>query len=149
MSYTKANLMNDEKIIYMGKLHWIVFLKPLLMTTLLLLLSVGVSGKAVLIAFALMLITLAVTYITYTSSEFGLTDKRVIIKVGFIKRTSVELFLTKAQSLNVNQGILGRMFDYGTLGITGTGGGNVPLEMVAAPLEFRKNAQELISAAHT
>jgi len=56
------------------------------------------------------------------SSEFAITNKRVIIKVGLISRKTLEMNLSKIESVNVDQSILGRILRYGTLTVIGTGG---------------------------
>ena len=84
-------------------------------------------------------------YITYSTSEFGVTNKRVLVKVGFIKRHSLETLLTKVEGISVDQGILGRILGYGSIVITGTGGTKEPFHKINAPFEFRKQVQEQIA----
>ncbi|MCH7992523.1 MAG: PH domain-containing protein, partial [Gemmatimonadetes bacterium] len=49
-------------------------------------------------------------WVRYTSSEFAVTDRRVIIKVGLITRKkTMEMSLTKVESVQVDQTITGRM----------------------------------------
>src|SRR5258706_11991105 len=80
------------------------------------------------------------------SSEFAVTNKRVLIKVGFIRRHSLELLLQKVEGIGVDQGIWGRAVDYGTIMVTGTGGTNEPFKNIAAPLEVRKQVQSRVTA---
>ena len=80
-------------------------------------------------------------WLTYVSSEFAITDKRVLIKVGVLRRRSVELLLSKVETIGVDQSILGRVFDFGTIIVTGTGGTKEPFKGIAAPMEFRKQVQ--------
>ena len=82
------------------------------------------------------------SYINFTSSEFGVTNRRVLIKVGFIRRRSLELLLSKVEGIGVDQGIPGRIFGYGTIIVTGTGGTKEPFRNITAPMEFRKTVQE-------
>jgi len=86
------------------------------------------------------------SFITYSTSEFGVTNKRILGKVGFIRRHSLEILLTKVESIAVNQGILGRIFGYGTIVVTGSGGTKELFPKISKPLELRKRAQELIAA---
>jgi uncharacterized membrane protein YdbT with pleckstrin-like domain len=149
MGYIEENLMGGEDIIYRTKLHWIVFLWPVIwfIIALLLIFSGGgdtnaVGGFFVLIA----IITGIASFINYSTSEFGVTNKRVLAKVGFIRRNSLEVLLTKVEGIQVNQGILGRMLDYGSIVISGTGGTKDPFHKIPTPLEFRKKTQEQIAA---
>ena len=66
--------------------------------------------------------------------------------MGFIRRNTIELNHSKVESINVHQGIFGRIFDFGTLVINGTGGGKTPIPSIDSPLDFRKNAMQAIDA---
>ena len=104
--------------------------------------TAAVGGLFVLIA----IITGIASFINYTTSEFGITNKRVIVKVGFIRRNSLEVLLNKVEGIQVNQGILGRILGFGSITVSGTGGTKDPFHKIAAPLEFRKKAQEQIAS---
>jgi uncharacterized membrane protein YdbT with pleckstrin-like domain len=119
-NYVNSQLIKDEKVVYEAKLHWILF----------------VSLKALFTLFI-------VPIIQYTSSEFAITNKRVIIKVGLISRRTLEMNLPKIETVNVNQGIFGRMLGYGTITVVGTGGTRESFPNITSPLEFRKKFQEL------
>ena len=106
----------------------------------------GAGNSVGLLFFLVGIITLVSSFINFKTSEFGLTNKRIIAKEGFIKRKSVEILLTKVEAIKVSQGILGRIFGYGTIIIIGTGGSKDPLHKIANPLEFRKKLQEEISS---
>lgn len=147
MSYIENNLMNGEDILYRGKLHWVVFLWSIIWIVVAIILFSGggdtttVGGIFILIA----IITGIASFINYKTSEFGISNKRVIVKVGFIRRNSVEVLLNKVEGIQVNQGILGRILGFGSITISGTGGTKDPFHKIAAPLEFRRRAQEQIA----
>ena len=77
------------------------------------------------------------------TDEFAITNKRVIVKTGLIRRRTVELNLTKIESVNVNQSILGRILGFGSIQIVGTGGTKETFPKIKKPLQFRKKFQEL------
>ena len=77
------------------------------------------------------------SYITYISSEYGITNKRVLMRYKINRRNSLEIFLNKIESINVRQSILGRILNYGTIIVSGTGGSKDPFPYVPNPLEFR------------
>lgn len=77
------------------------------------------------------------------SNEFAITNKRIIVKTGLICRKTLELNLSKIESVNVDQSILGRMLGYGTIRIIGTGGTREEFLNISNPIELRKNFQEL------
>lgn len=76
--------------------------------------------------------------IVYRSTEFAVTDRRIIAKTGFISRNTVEMFLDKVESLNVDQTIAGRIFNFGTVTIRGTGSTEEPIGNISGPLALRK-----------
>jgi uncharacterized membrane protein YdbT with pleckstrin-like domain len=72
----------------------------------------------------------------------AVTSKRVIMKVGLLRKRTVELFLPKVESVRVEQGLLGRMLRYGDIVVRGTGGTAEPFKNVRLPLEFRRQVQQ-------
>lgn len=84
------------------------------------------------------LVSLVVTIIVYKTSEFGITDRRVIIKTGFIRRTTLEIMNTRIESLGVDQSIFGRVLNFGTLVVKGTGGSASSFPAISYPMAFRK-----------
>ena len=96
------------------------------------------AGIVLLPAFGLGLIFLVMAYVRYQSTELAVTTKRVIVKHGFIRRQTVEINLNKVESVQVDQGGLGRMFNFGTLVVSGTGTSHAPLTGIASPMAFRR-----------
>ena len=97
------------------------------------------------LVFLLAIYWLIKALIQFISSEFALTNKRVLLKHGFIKRDSLETLLSKIEGIQLQQGIFGRLFDYGTIVIIGMGGTKNPFHKIQKPMEFRKVVQEQIS----
>ncbi|NNC78268.1 MAG: PH domain-containing protein [Woeseiaceae bacterium] len=151
MSYVDSNLMSGEDVIYKGTIHWFVFIPGLLMFLISLRLmgldpenGVGPLIGVVLLIFSVLSLLKAI--IAKATTELAVTSKRVIAKIGFIRRNTIELNHQKVESFVVDQSILGRIFGYGTLVINGTGGGKTPIANIAAPLIFRKEAMQVIDA---
>jgi len=147
MGYIEDHLISGEKIVLMAKRHWIVFAWPVILAFLALLSlanqSIEFGGVFLLLAG----IVSVPSFIDYATSEFGITNRRVLVKVGFIRRHSLEMLLTKVEGVSIEQGILGRIFDYGMIVITGAGGTRGTFEKVAVPFEFRRLVQEQVVAA--
>lgn len=152
MSYVDQNLMPNEQVIYRAQIHWAMFLAPTLVMLIglvffgFLIVSRIVSGVFLLVAifpFLIGLINFIGAIVTYLTTEFALTDKRVIAKTGALQRRSIELLLPKVESIAVTQPVFGRLLDYGTIVVTGTGGTKEIFRGVASPLELRNkvNAQ--------
>lgn len=145
MGYIDANLLDGEQVIYRAKLHWMVFSRSAVWGFLaLMFLSASSYGWGVFLVL-LALIDCVAALIEYKTSEFGITNKRVLIKVGFLSRKSLETLLPKVEGIQVDQGLLGRMLNYGTIIVTGTGGTHSPFKKISAPFEFRRRVQEQIS----
>ena len=148
MSYIDKNLMNGENILYRSKLHWVVFLWPVLWFVVAIMFFARGGDTAAAGGFFILLaiVTGIASFISYKTSEFGVTNKRVIVKVGFIRRNSLEVLLNKIEGIQVSQGILGRILGFGSITVSGTGGTKDPFHKIDAPLEFRKKVQEQIAA---
>lgn len=144
MSYIDSNLLIDEKVLYRAKRHWMIFKWPAIW------LALSLFGFSFSSGFGTLLLVFGVAVsveklLNYLNSEFALTNKRLIMKMGFIKRQSVDVLLTKVQGLHVKQGVFGNMFNYGTVTVTGIGGSPDGFNKVSDPVEFRKKVQEQIS----
>lgn len=154
MGYIEQNLMPNEQVIYRAQLHWAMFLAPVLVMFIgvifFLILVAGriVFGTFILIAilpFLLGLVSFLVAISSYLTTEFALTDKRVIAKTGVLQRRSLELLLPKVESIGITQPLVGRLLDYGTIVVTGTGGTKELFKNVASPLELRKKVNAQLS----
>jgi uncharacterized membrane protein YdbT with pleckstrin-like domain len=129
-SYIERALIKDERVVYMGQISlWSLWLWIAL-------------GFLLLAAFGLGLIFWLVAYVKYKTTELAITNKRVIAKFGFISRRTVEININKIESIQVEQSVAGRMFNFGTLLISGTGTAHAPIPRISKPLEFRKAFME-------
>jgi hypothetical protein len=150
--YARATLAPNETPFYRTSLHWIVFVRfgvLAALTSLFLAMPCAIMLQAVtgwqigwfalpLPAFMLVPPTLA-----YLSSELVITDARVLIKTGIVRRQTLEMFIAKVESIAIDQGFIARIFDYGTVTIRGTGGFEEPFETIARPMEFRNWVQRM------
>ena len=142
MGYIESNLLPGETVVQRARLHWIVFLKAI---------AVAVVGLAVLVIQPLVggiivgigLLMALPPWLERTTSEFGVTSKRVIIKVGLVQRRTLELLIRQVEAISVDQSLAGRIFNFGTITLTGTGGVRETFHNIANPLEFRRSIQSL------
>ena len=137
MGYIESNLLPDEQVVYKATLHWKIFLKSFFIVLVGILLFAFQAIVGGIVIFFGLLVGLQ-AFIEYQTSEFGVTTKRVIIKVGFLRRRTLELLLRQVEAISVEQGILGRVFDFGSLTLTGTGGVREVFHNISSPLEFRR-----------
>jgi uncharacterized membrane protein YdbT with pleckstrin-like domain len=147
MGYVNENLITDEVVKYRARLHWAVLVGPAISAAFLAIvgafLTIQVSGWGV--AFVVIgAIPLAVALIKRSAAEFAVTNKRVILKTGVVRRRTAEMFLNKIESVGVDQTVLGRILNYGSIVVHGTGGSSEPFDFVAKPLELRRQVQEQI-----
>lgn len=133
-NYVQSNLSSNESVICETKLHWINFAWSIVFV-----LFTGASAKDLPVLFGISIIVAISVLITFITSEFAVTSKRVMIKVGLISRKTFELNLAKIESVNVSQNILGRLLNYGTITVIGTGGSREIFYKINKPIEFRKN----------
>ena len=155
MSYVDDNLMSGEQVLHRAVLHWGIFVGPaivLFIGLLLIALPIGVAiGGAggfftalmIILLFAIPIIRVVITYLT---TEFAVTSRRVIVKRGLIGRNTLELNHARVEGLAVRQGVINRIFNAGTIVVNGTGGTRQTIPFIAAPMEFRRNALETIDA---
>ncbi len=160
-SYIQTNLIKGEKLYFCTRPHWVVF-SPGFLTLLAavaftlwasnihslrleIFIRVPVYQVIGWVIFAIAVFRLAAATIFFTTSEYGITNKRIIMKTGWIERKSVEVFLEKLEAINVYQSILGRILDYGTITVVGTGGTQDFYINVPRPLEFRHYVQNQAS----
>lgn len=114
-AYVNKNLISGEEIVYEAKNHWIKLF--------------------------------TVNFLAYLlgSNEYVITNKRVVAKEGIISRRVVEMNLSKIESINVDQGILGRILGFGSFMMIGTGGTRENFELVENPVKIKRVFQELVS----
>jgi membrane protein YdbS with pleckstrin-like domain len=153
MSYVENNLLPNEQVTYWAKLHWIIYFWPLVFLFAAIAVAVGVAAlgfhdgwiaSAVLAVIAVL--SLVPPWVDSLSSEFAVTNKRVLIKVGLIRRHSLELLLTKVEGIGVDQTLMGRILGYGTITVTGTGGTRESFQRISRPLEFRRQVQASLTS---
>lgn len=134
-NYIENSLLKDEQVKYLGHISvW-----SLLPTIILGFLTVWIFGLGLIFWIA--------AVIRYFTTELAITNKRVIAKFGFISRHTVELNMSKIESIQVDQGILGRIFDFGSLRIAGGGIPSAPVPGISNPLAFRKAFNEAQEAS--
>jgi len=129
-SYVEGALVRDEKVVYVGKVSlWSLSGRIAL-------------GLLLLPLFGLGLIFWLMAYVKYKTTELAITNKRVIAKFGFISRSTIELNINKVESIQVDQTMLGRMFSFGTLIISGAGNPQAPIPGISNPMGFRRAFME-------
>jgi uncharacterized membrane protein YdbT with pleckstrin-like domain len=147
-SYVQKVLQPGESVLHQAKLSWVMYLPGLFV-----LIGAGVVfglSRAIfgavwwadivsLIIAAIGLYLVAAEWFERWTTEIAITDRRVIFKRGFIRRDTIEMAVEKVESVDVNQSLLGRLFDFGDITVHGTGTGLAPIRNIDAPLDFRSH----------
>lgn len=123
-SYVERSLAREEEVIYQGKVS-IWSLVPMLLLGLILLAFYGLG-----------LLFWATAAIRYLTTELAITNKRVIAKFGIISRSTIEINLQKIESIQVRQSLLARLFNFGSIVLSGAGN-QAPIPGISNPLKFR------------
>jgi len=131
MSYIDSNLVGNEAVLYRGQVTFLSWLPWLIWGVIL--------GVTTIVGFLL----IPLGYLIIRSNEAGVTNKRLIAKSGLIRRDTVEIPIKKVSSLQVKQGIIGRMLGYGTLIISDVGAAHAPIRYIREPLKFRQRFFEV------
>jgi uncharacterized membrane protein YdbT with pleckstrin-like domain len=165
MSYLDNNLMPDEKVLYRAKPHWIIFWPTFLLLLIGLALFIfgikqplpttsptfhlNINTLVARLALLLAIILAIPEFITYVTSEYGVTNRRVLMKTGFFRRISLDIRLSRVESIAVQQTLLGHLLNYGSILISGVGGSKDPFPTIASPLLFRQKIQEQLENGPT
>jgi len=148
MSYVQRVLQPGETIRHTASIHWIVYW-PGALCLLGAIVAYGygeMQGHTsafwdwVAVILAIIALFLLVPYLfNWGTTEIAVTNRRIIFKQGFIRRSTMEMHMDKVESVDVDQSILGRIFNYGDVIVKGTGTGFEPLTTIAAPIDLRNH----------
>jgi uncharacterized membrane protein YdbT with pleckstrin-like domain len=130
MSFAENNLAPGEQILFMTELSWIVYLS---------------AGKHRLLTFGIL------GFLLQRSSEFVVTNRRVMIKTGLVSTRTLELNISKIESVSVNQGLFDKLIGAGDIVISGSGGTREVFAAIRDPLGLRMAVHEathLLSAGN-
>jgi len=153
VGYVDKHLLTGERVVYRSRQHWIVFAGPVLLLVAGIL-PLVISRSNTMLALASMILIAALILIVAraigrASAQFSVTNKRVVVKLGTIRRRAIEMLLSKVEEIAVDQGVVGRALGYGTVVIVGTGGSKEVFMLIDDPLEFRRQVHEQIEAHDT
>ncbi len=150
MKYVERVLQPGETLIYLTSVHWLVYFRAMVLLVLALVCLIA-SGAVAMpelklaaeIAAGLFIVLAAFSalaaLIRRTTTELAITDRRVIYKTGVLRRQTIEINRSKVETVGVSQSVLGRLLDYGTVSVRGTGGSFEPIRFIGDPLTFRSH----------
>ena len=161
MSYVQDNLMPNEKVLFTASVHPAVFIQSLFACVIgiipfYFMIKIGSQHNAFsallagfmflfMVAFFISAVILGLqAVLAIATTEFAVTNRRVIAKTGLVRRHTLEMLLTKIESVAVNQTMLGRIFNIGTVTVTGTGGTKESFRAIGDPFAVRKKISQII-----
>jgi uncharacterized membrane protein YdbT with pleckstrin-like domain len=151
MSYIDKSLAQNEALLYRARFPWFYHAGAWLLLAAFVLGAAAAEWKAhSWLALSLLLagvVVWLVILVPIWTTEIGVTNQRLIYKRGLILRTTQELQLRAIEEVNLEQGLLGRLFDFGRLELHGTGVDDIDLPLLTEPLVLRKALQDGIAAA--
>jgi len=161
LSYVEKHLIPGESVQYQTKLHWIVVAGHVISSIFFALLGIVIlvarfanSKSAVpaapmylasVFCLAFSALLAGVGFFKRSATEMGVTNKRVVVKTGLADRRTIELLLSRIESIAVEEPPLGRVLGYGTVIVRGIGGTPEVFERIQNPLKFREQVQQQIA----
>ena len=170
MGYVDRNLVPGETLLYRTRHHWLVLMGPFFGGLLLLVPGIALMAEAIatrdsaglvvgsatispkmMVVSGVILAAAAIIIFSYgvakrNATEMAVTNRRVLIKTGMTSRRTLDLMLSRVESIGVEETAAGRVLGYGSVVVRGTGGTPEPFLMIAHPQEFRRAVQEQIGA---
>jgi uncharacterized membrane protein YdbT with pleckstrin-like domain len=145
----KINTSDDTEIIYFTRLHWVLFFWPIVAFCIVLVIYTipALEPIRMIIKFFLLfaLLWIAMTWVTYYFSSITIKRKQVILRTGILVRQTVDIPLSKIETIDIRQSILGSLLSYGALVITGTGGTRHLINYINKPLTCRRYIEQLMN----
>jgi len=145
MSYIEDSLVPGETIVYSAQPSLAQLIWPGISVIILAMIANQIHPLAVFVVIVAGLMVAVQILTEFWTTEFALTNRRIIAKRGFIRRHSLEILLTKVESVSISQSIGGRIFNFGTVSVVGSGGTKEYFRGISNPMELRKFVNSQIS----
>jgi uncharacterized membrane protein YdbT with pleckstrin-like domain len=157
VGYIERSLGKSETLLYKARFHQLYFTAAWTMVGSMAVLALAAayslrtstsSGYGILMLIAIVALAWGLTrLIPIWTTEIGVTNQRLIVKRGWLSLSTDELQLRAIEQVNLNQGLVGRVFDFGRVDVHGTGVDDVRIPSIAEPLELVKKIEDAASQA--
>lgn len=144
MNYANEVLSSEETIRFETRRHWMVYRSAIILLALLAASQRALpqslhDDKLILAIVLIPLVVLAalIGWFRRAALVISVTNHRLICRSGLIGRHTVEMNLDKIESVDVDQSVLGRIFDFGTVTVRGVGTTIDPIRGIANPVGLR------------
>ena len=145
MGYIDGKLVDGEQMVFRAKLHAAVIVFPMVILALAVLYfgkyNLGFYGIGWGVSLILA-VWLAVELANHGVSEFGVTNRRLLMKQGYLPRRVLDTPLAQVEGVQVTQSALGKALGYGTVVVQGTDGSRHAFSTLNHPVAFRERVQE-------
>lgn len=128
MSYIEESLSSGEDIRALFKQHWVAKLPMILLMVLIITIPLAIRE-----------------WLKLRFTEMGVNNKRVILKTGIVSRRSEEMKLTSIETVEIEQGILGRILGFGTVKVTGKGISDLVFTRINDPMDVKRRIESINS----
>ncbi len=165
MAYIDSTLLPDERIFFRTKKSLVIFFFPGLLLGagvafwLMFMFVVGVlpplknlsnqfniGSYLLAIIVVISLFSAFKVWLEYKTGDFVVTNRRIIMKEGFFVRHMAETRLSAISHVSVEQTLIGRIFNYGTVFVNSFGGSSDHFTQIASPVEFQKQVHIQLDA---
>lgn len=139
-TYLEKTLATGEEVLLETRISLLSFLGNFIVggaTLLWFAVTIGISNRSAFAALLVGVVVLLHPILRYMTSELALTNRRVVAKFGVLSTESQEIRLDKIESVGVHQSLIGRLFGYGSIVVSGTGGSRDVLPDIPDPITFR------------
>ena len=126
MSYIEESLSSGEEVRALFKQHWVAKLPMLLWMVLLVTIPLAIWE-----------------WLKLRFTEMGVTNKRVILKTGIVSRHSEEMKISSIETVEIEQGILGRLLGFGTVKVTGKGISDLVFTRINDPMDVKRRIESI------
>lgn len=131
MGYIQESLSNGEEVRELFRLHWFSKIPMVIWV----ILAIPTLGLTLLLALW--------EWLRLRTIEQGVTNKRVILKKGIISRKSEEMKISSIETVEIIQGVIGRVFGFGTVKVTGRGISDVVFKKVSDPMDVKRKIESI------
>ena len=144
MGYVDSLLARNERIVLVTRQHWSALIVPVLIDSVLFILisAVALSQSGLVRALGVLVVLpvahLVIRLLNWLNDQYIVTTRRVLEIHGVINKRVSDSSLEKVNDVVLEQSILGRFLNYGTVAIiTGSDIGVNYLKNIAHPVRFK------------
>jgi uncharacterized membrane protein YdbT with pleckstrin-like domain len=134
VGYIQESLSNGEEVKELFKLHWFSKIPMVIW----IILAIPTFGLTLVLALW--------EWLKLRNIEQGVTNKRVILKKGIISRKSEEMKISSIETVEIIQGVTGRVLGFGTVKVTGRGISDLVFKNINDPMDVKRKIESVGAA---